>query len=29
MGNLTDRAGLRYDGKNSGNYICENNLGRV
>lgn len=29
MGNFTDRAGLRYDGKNSGNYVCENNLGRV
>lgn len=29
MGNFTDRAGLCYDGKNSGNYVCENNLGRV
>ena len=29
MGNFTDRAGLCYDGKNSGNYVCKNNLGRV
>ena len=29
MGNFTDRAGLCYDGKNAGNYVCENNLGRV